>query len=309
MDFRIDDRRVSCCPNFTFHHKRWLSIHRRFRPISDATTTLHIGKFGYCWRNWTNENHRQLFAAHCTNGVRWKWTGGVRWFGILGTTNRSQYEKDGGKSVRTGDTDIAGRQHRLLENHFLRATFPLDASSLFDVCVNCHSVGETKNHPTHFFSGWWVPGPKPIIQDEATLKLNSKQTVNGNTRELHFTMAGKALDETYAMLKLRAVGNRSSLVSFRERTHFHWNSTEARRSIDRLGYHWHIVAGERFSRQGCVSDCVQSWIRHQFAEFYVKIQSMKQANKFYSSHSLVVNMLQFIDRLTTKCTPDRRWWM
>ncbi|KAG4068422.1 hypothetical protein HA402_007942 [Bradysia odoriphaga] len=46
----------------------------------------------------------------------------------------------------------------------------------------------------HLYStGYWVPGPAPIIQDEASLKLNSKQIVNGNERELHFTMSGNVL--------------------------------------------------------------------------------------------------------------------
>lgn len=55
----------------------------------------------------------------------------------------------------------------------------------------CSKIDDTKFF--RHFSGYWVPGPAPFIQDEASLKLNSKQIVNGNERELHFTMAGMLL--------------------------------------------------------------------------------------------------------------------
>lgn len=43
------------------------------------------------------------------------------------------------------------------------------------------------------FSGLWVPGPAPIIKEEAFFKLNSNTKITPFDRELHFTVSGHVL--------------------------------------------------------------------------------------------------------------------
>lgn len=43
----------------------------------------------------------------------------------------------------------------------------------------------------YIFSGYWLPGPAPIVRDPVTLKLSEVKKIDEYEKELLFTIYGK----------------------------------------------------------------------------------------------------------------------